>query len=409
VFKKQNMKKEIYLLFLLVFVVGAPTLFSQKGDEAIKKDLSHLLDKWHMDAANSNLESYIGAMSPTGIYIGTDATENWNREQFYRFCQPYFAAKRGWEFTSLQRNLYIGSDGLVAWFDELLDTKMGVCRGSGVIQKVDGKWEIEQYVLSFTIPNELMRSVTRQKASFDTSYLLKAIFDKYDMTGTIFLLDPLEQRSMGYNSARWDSGYLPASTFKIPNSLIGLETGVVDTGYIFPWNGEKRRLPQWDKEMKLKEAFKVSCVPCYQELARKIGSERMSDYITKFGYGRMEISKENLDRFWLEGNSRITPRQQTDFLQKLHDETLPLKLSTMRQVKDIMVNEKTEKYTLYAKTGWAVRDGNNYGWFVGWVETGGKVYYFATLIEPLNRHDLKDFASIRKQLTIEVFKFFNIL
>lgn len=243
----------------------------------------------------------------------------------------------------------------------------------------------------------------------DTIQAIQSIFDKYNMEGTIIISDPTSGRSFGYNSSRWDSGYLPASTFKIPNTLIGLETGVIEANEIFKWNGEKRRFHEWEKDLSLQDAFQVSCVPCYQSLARSIGADRMAKYLEKINYPGMDVHPENIDRFWLEGKSRITPRQEMDFVRRLYEGRLPINDSAMKIVKEIMVNEKNATYTLSGKTGWAVRNGNNYGWFVGWIETGGRVYYLATLVEPKNQERVTDFALARKTVTLDVLRFYQII
>ena len=264
-------------------------------------------------------------------------------------------------------------------------------------------------IVSATIPNDLMKQVTAMKSGTDSLLILKGIFDKYGMTGTILILDPQSGRSFGYDPSRWDSGYLPASTFKIPNTLIGLETGVIKPNHVFKWKGDKRRLPQWEQDLTLRDAFQVSCVPCYQELARKIGPARMKQFLQKMGYPGMDVRDDNIDLFWLEGNSRITPRQQVDFLRRLYEEKLPLKSSVMGEMKVIMVQETTPEYTLSGKTGWAVRNGNNYGWFVGWIETKGKVFYIATLVEPKNQEEISDFAMARKTITLQTLKDLKII
>jgi beta-lactamase class D OXA-209 len=243
----------------------------------------------------------------------------------------------------------------------------------------------------------------------DSSGVIRSIFDRYGMTGTVLIIDPGKNRYFGYHEALWDSGYLPASTFKIPNALIGLETGVIDTAYIFKWNGEKRRLPQWEQNLNLREAFRVSCVPCFQELARKTGPERMRSYLGKMHYPGMDVHADNIDLFWLEGDSRITPRQQAEFMQRLYEEKLPLKKEVMRSVKKIMVTESGKGWTISGKTGWAIRNGNNYGWFVGWLEVNDQVYYVATLVEPKNQEETGDFAAARKLVTMDVFRYFGLI
>ena len=405
------MKNLLILLqaFLFSLLASAQPIPEKLNEDPASRQVNDVIEKWHRDAADCNHASYIGAMTSDGVFIGTDATERWTTAEFSAWCKPHFDKKKSWDFKTVSRNIDLADDGLAAWFDELLDTKMGVCRGSGILFKKDGQWKIAQYVLSATIPNDIMKKVTALKSGTDSALILKGIFDKYGLTGTILIFDPTTGRSFGYNPARWDSGYLPASTFKIPNSLIGLETGVIDTGYIFKWDGKKRRLPQWNKDLTLRDAFRVSCVPCYQELARRIGPERMKSFLTRMNYPGMEVRAENIDLFWLEGNSRITPRQQVEFLRRLYEENLPLKKSVMQAVKEIMVNETTPEYTLSGKTGWAVRNGNNYGWFVGWIEVKGKVHYIATLVEPKNQEKVDDFAMARKTVTKEVMRYVGMV
>ena len=403
--------KHITLLVLLLFgtATASQSLRAFSPNDSIRSQINLLLDRWHRDAAEGNHEAFIGAMTRDGVFIGTDATEYWTTAEFSAWCKPHFDRKKTWNFTAISRNIYIAGEGSTAWFDELLDTQMGVCRGSGTLVRTGVNWKIAQYVLSATIPNDIMKKVTAMKSGTDSSLCMKGIFDKNGMYGTILILDPAQNRTYGYNPARWDSGYLPASTFKIANLLIGLETGVVDTNYIFRWNGEKRRLPQWDRDLNLQEAFRVSCVPCFQELARKIGPDHMRSYLGKMNYPGMDVQSDNIDLFWLEGNSRITPRQQVDFVRRLYEEKLPLKKSAMEAVKAIMVNEITPEYTLSGKTGWAIRNGNNYGWFVGWLEVKGKVYFIATLVEPKNQEVVDDFAAARKLVTMEVLRRFSLV
>lgn len=401
------------VLSILSFVVAA--LFSsqdhidaQTVSDSTVQYLNLFLDQWHLDATNCDHEAYIGAMTGDGTFIGTDASEYWTTKEFSAWCKPYFEKKKTWNFHPLRRHVYTSADGSMAWFDELLGTQMGICRGSGVLEKHYGQWKIVHYVLSATIPNDMMKKVTGMKAGTDSVLIMKSIFDKYGLKGSILILEPETGRTTGYNRALWDSGYLPASTFKIPNLLIGLETGVIDTGTVFRWNGEKRRLPQWERDLSVSEALRVSCVPCFQELARKIGPERMASFLEKLEYPGMDVNKADIDLFWLEGNSRITPRQQADFARRLYEEKLPLKRSVVQAVKRMMIIESTTEYTISGKTGWAIRDGNNYGWFVGWIETKGRTYFVATMVEPENQDEIADFAAARKLITMEVMRILGI-
>jgi beta-lactamase class D len=396
-------------LFLLAVFFTVITAEAQPGGDSTISRINQVIDRWHRDAAESNHKAYIGAMTSDGVFVGTDATEYWTTAEFSAWSKPHFDRKKTWNFKPVSRNTYVDGKGTTAWFDELLDTQMGLCRGSGVLLQQDGIWKIAQYVLSPTIPNDIMKKVTSMKSATDSMLVYKHIFDKYGLTGTLLILDPEKNSYCGYNQALWDSGYLPASTFKIPNTLIGLETGVIDSNYIFRWKGEKRRLPQWEQDLSLRAAFRVSCVPCYQQLARKTGPERMISWLEKLNYPGMDVHRENIDLFWLEGKSRITPRQQAAFIRQLYEEKLPLSATTMKTMKAIMLQEEAPGYKISGKTGWAIRNGNNYGWFVGYLEAKGKVYFVATLVEPKNQEKVDDFAIARKLVTMDAFRFLGLI
>jgi hypothetical protein len=127
--------------------------------EQTKSEVGLALDSWHLNAAEARFLPYFDLFSKKGIYIGTDASENWTVDEFKAFSKPYFDKGKAWSFRATHRNIYLAKDNTVAWFDELLDTWMGICRGSGVFQKQNGKWALEHYVLSLTVPNERMDSV----------------------------------------------------------------------------------------------------------------------------------------------------------------------------------------------------------------------------------------------------------
>ncbi len=134
----------------------------------LSKEVGDLLEQWHRDAADANLDNYIGLMDSTCNYIGTDATENWKRDEFDAFCKPYFDRKTTWDFTTLQRDVRLNKSGNTAWFDEILDTHMGTCRGSGALELKNGEWKLMQYVLSLAIPNESMNAVKKAKHEADS-------------------------------------------------------------------------------------------------------------------------------------------------------------------------------------------------------------------------------------------------
>ena len=141
--------------------------------EEIKKSINTSLDLWHKAAAEANFDNYFNLMTKEGVFIGTDATENWQNEAFKIFSKPYFDKGKAWSFTSVERNIYIYEDQKLAWFDELLDTQMKLCRGSGILKLENGKWKIAHYVLSITIPNENVTEVVKLKADFDSLYTKK--------------------------------------------------------------------------------------------------------------------------------------------------------------------------------------------------------------------------------------------
>ncbi|MFV8225168.1 nuclear transport factor 2 family protein [Christiangramia aquimixticola] len=166
------MKKSIYLLlaaFLIGFspVLEAQVKNSEKNIQAVKKRVTKTVDKWHEAAGEANFEDYFNLMTEDAIFIGTDATENWTGAEFREFARPYFRAGKAWDFTPIERNIYVHENTRVAWFDELLDTHMGICRGSGVVAKENGKWKIHHYVLSIAIPNDNVTEVTELKKDFD--------------------------------------------------------------------------------------------------------------------------------------------------------------------------------------------------------------------------------------------------
>ena len=247
----------------------------------------------------------------------------------------------------------------------------------------------------------------------DKHIVMKAfqpLIDSADLEGTVLLYD-LQQDRYYSNDYKWaGKGHLPASTFKIVNSIIGLETGVVeDDSTLFKWNGEKRALKNWEQDLILRDAFHYSCVPCYQEVARKIGEQRMNEYLDKLDYGDIKVDSGNIDVFWLEGESRISPFQQIDFLKRFSTSELPISERTEDIMKQMMIMEANEKYVLRGKTGWSVRNGNNNGWFVGYVETTGGVYFFAVNVEPGEQFNMKFFPVIRKEVAYRALRHMDIM
>lgn len=143
----------------------------EKSTLAEKNRINTLLNQWHTDVAESNFDAYFGKMAELSIFIGTDASENWTIQQFKNFSKPYFDSQKTWNFKPLERHIYFNSDKNIAWFDELLDTWMGDCRGSGVLSFKNDEWKIEHYVLSVLIPNEDIKKVIEIKKEKDNQFI----------------------------------------------------------------------------------------------------------------------------------------------------------------------------------------------------------------------------------------------
>ncbi|MCG1036401.1 penicillin-binding transpeptidase domain-containing protein [Polaribacter sargassicola] len=230
----------------------------------------------------------------------------------------------------------------------------------------------------------------------------QSIIDSSNVNGSILIYD-LKNDLFYSNNFDWaKTGRLPASTFKIVNSIIALETKVVkNDSTLFRWNGEKRDFKVWEQDLILKDAFKYSCVPCYQEIAREIGVKRMNEYLKKLEYKDMKVNSKNIDKFWLEGDSKINQFQQIEFIKHFSKSELGISKRTEDIMKKIFFIEKYGKYNLNGKTGLSVRNGNYNGWFVGYIESKENNYFFATNIEPKSTLNKKLFPNLRKQITIK--------
>lgn len=230
----------------------------------------------------------------------------------------------------------------------------------------------------------------------------QSIIDSSNVNGSILIYD-LKNDLFYSNNFDWaKTDRLPASTFKIVNSIIALETKVVENdSTLFRWNGEKRDYKVWEQDLILKDAFKYSCVPCYQEIAKEIGEKRMNEYLKKLGYKDMKVNSKNIDKFWLEGDSKINQFQQIEFIKRFFKSELGISKRTEGIMRKIFFIEKYGKYNLNGKTGLSIRNGNYNGWFVGYIESKDNNYFFATNIEPKSTQNKKLFPKLRKKITIE--------
>lgn len=229
-------------------------------------------------------------------------------------------------------------------------------------------------------------------------------FEAEGTTGTIALFDTRDGVLGCSDVERCQRAFIPASTFKIPNSMIALETGAVEgPDTIMKWDGKQYWVQDWNQDLKFRDAFRVSCVPCYQAVARQVGGKVEQEWVTKLDYGNHDTSG-GVDTFWLRGGLRISPLQQIDFLRRFDGNGLPISERTADIVRDIMTLDVTETYVLRAKSG-ATRppeDPVELGWFVGWLELGERRVFFATLID--GRRPDVDLLPARRRVTERVLK-----
>lgn len=230
-----------------------------------------------------------------------------------------------------------------------------------------------------------------------------------DINGTFVMIDLNSDKEIIFNKNLSETKTTPYSTFKIWNTLIGLETNLINLTdeSFYKWDGVTRLIPEWNKDLTLKEAFQVSCVPAYQNLANKIGVEKMQLWIDKINYGNKDISS-GLDIFWLPRPQKksilISPKEQTLLIKKLINNQLPFSDKSIESIKTIMLYKTEKNGTLYGKTGSGnnVGDiiGNNIGWYVGYVMSKNGNYAFSCLIYDKNIKG-SDVKSLVEKILIE--------
>jgi beta-lactamase class D len=231
----------------------------------------------------------------------------------------------------------------------------------------------------------------------------KKYYDAYKVDGCFVLFNVGKSSYIYYNKEDATVATSPASTFKIPNSMIGLETGVIkDENYVMKWDGVKRWNENWNQDTDLKMAYKNSTVWYYQELARRVGQQRIKEWVEKFNYGNMKTSGK-VDEFWLNDTLKISPIQQIDFLTRLAQNKLPLAKRTVDITKNIMVAKDTTNFLLRAKTGWGAVGKKDMGWYVGYIEAGKDTFVFANRIQTADTTN-EDFGKARIDICYSIFK-----
>jgi beta-lactamase class D len=227
-------------------------------------------------------------------------------------------------------------------------------------------------------------------------------FEQNNVKGCFALFNNGNGNFTVYNLDRYkDSAFLPASTFKIVNSLIALQTGVAaSTNMVIKWDGVQRSVDAWNKDLTMNEAFRVSAVPYYQEIARRIGKDTMQFWLDTLHYGSTKITSR-IDTFWLDNSLKITPDEQLGLVKRLYFGQLPFYSAYQDTVKKMMLFEDKPEYRLSYKTGWGVRENSDQlGWMVGWIEENRHPYFFVLNIESANASI--DMASVRMKILKDI-------
>lgn len=232
---------------------------------------------------------------------------------------------------------------------------------------------------------------------------LKKYFDENGVDGCFTMFNNSSGEVTVYNMNLDTQRFTPASTFKIVNSLIGLQTGrITDEKMVIKWDGVKRANAEWNKDLDMTEAFKVSAVNYYQEVARRIGKDTMQYWIDTLGYGNRNLSGP-VDSFWLNNNLKVSPDEQLGLVKRLYFLKLPFRKSTQEIVKSVMLRESNTAYKLSYKTGWGFDESKNaLGWVVGWIEENDHVYFFVTFVRSSNPGT--DISTVRMNITNGILK-----
>jgi beta-lactamase class D len=239
-------------------------------------------------------------------------------------------------------------------------------------------------------------------------------FNAFDTKGSITIYDLNNDKYYSSDAIDADKGSLPASTFKILNSCIALEVGAIKSEEeIIKWDGKpksfKGRLVKWwNADTNIKRAFKYSTIWFYEELSNRIDRDVYQEYLKKCSYGNLDLSEKGND-FWNYGSLKISPKNQIEFLKAFYREELPFSKSTYSLVKSMMLSKKTDDYTISSKTGWAVDDNIDIGWWIGYIETKDNTYFFATRISKGVKEKKPRFSALRKEISMSILRKMEVL
>lgn len=242
----------------------------------------------------------------------------------------------------------------------------------------------------------------------------KKYFDECNVEGAIAIYDHKNHTWILSDTVATRKETLPASTFKIINLLIALETKTIASeNDIVKWPGSTDTLkydyrPNIYHDITVKEAFEVSAGWAFIELAKKIGKDNYKKYLTLCHYGNINLSQTDPD-FWNFGAFGISPINQVEFLKKLYEEKLPFSKRNIEIVKKVMITEQNDDYTIHSKTGWTRENDINTGWWVGYIENKNGTYFFATRLLQDRKLNASNFGNCRKEITKSVFRDLNVI
>ena len=268
------------------------------------------------------------------------------------------------------------------------------------------------YVLLILLAScgEKAKLITEESDQMVIDHRFQKLLDSANLEGAILVFD--DSKGMWYtnDSSKIHEGHIPASTFKIPNSIVALELGIIDNdSTMIYWDTEPRRLKAWEEDLIFREAFHRSCVPCYQEIARIAGVKNMKEQLTKMEYPQMVFDTGDVDNFWLVGESRISPKEQLLFLKSVIDSTIKVSPRTVAIMKRMMIITDDNQGVFRGKTGWSIQNEKHNGWFIGCLTQNEHNYYVVTNVSPMPNTDMDKFGEARKAISLKALSFLGIV
>lgn len=266
---------------------------------------------------------------------------------------------------------------------------------------VSQKYGIDFNSMTWKILVLLFVSCSAASSEWVESETIQEVFKSHNVSGAYVLFDQSNDLYIFHNKERINTRYIPASTFKIANSLIGLSAGVVKSvDEILPYGGLPQPIKSWENDMGLRNAIKHSNFPIFQELARRIGIHQMRAKVSELHYGNAIVG-DSVDRFWLDGPLKISAVEQVNFLNQLAESRLSFSKDVQQSVREILFLESSGNCQLFGKTGWGSVSEPEVGWWVGWLLREDRLYSFALNIDIHFRKDAKTRVQIGKQVLIE--------